>query len=57
MHWEEMLIMNVRSVKSIVWFITLEVFGIKGIYFIDGNRVVAYDYNWGATGIFELRLC
>ena len=57
MHWEEMLIMNVRSVKSIVWFITLEVFGIKGIYFIDGNRVVTYDYNWGAKVSFELRLC
>ena len=52
-----MLIMNVRSVKSIVWFIALEVFGIKGIYFTDGNRVVTYDYDRGAKGIFELRLC
>ena len=52
-----MLIMNVRGVKSIVWFITLEVFGIKGIYFIDGNRVVKYDYSGGAKGIFELKLC
>ena len=48
--------MNVRSVKSIVSFITLEVFGIKVIYFIDGNRLVTYDYNRGARGIFELRL-
>ena len=51
-----MLIMNVRSVKSIAWFITLEVFGIKGVYFIDGNRVVKYDYSWRTKGIFELRL-
>ena len=52
-----MLIMNVRLLKSVVWFIALEVFGIKGIYFIDGNRVVTYDYNWGPKVSFELRLC
>ena len=52
-----MLIMNVRSIKSIVWYIALEVFGIKGIYFIDGNRAVTFDYNRGAKGIFESRLC
>ena len=52
-----MLTLNIGSVKSIVWCITLEVFGIKGIYFIDGNRVVTYDYNWGAKVSFELRLC
>ena len=52
-----MLTVNAKSGKSIVWFITLEVFGIQHIYFIDGNRVVTYDYNRGAKGIFELRLC
>ena len=56
-HWEEMLTMNVRSVKSIIWFINLEVLGINGIYFIGGNRVITYDYNQGDKGIFELRLC
>ena len=49
--------MNVRSVKSIIWFINLEVLGINGIYFIGGNRVITYDYNQGDKGIFELRLC
>ena len=52
-----MLTMNVRLLKSVVWFIALEVFGIKGIYFSDGNKLVTYDYNRGPKGIFEFRLC
>ena len=55
-HWDEMLTMNVRSVKSIIWFINLEVLGINGIYFIDGNRVVTYDYNQGANRNFWIKI-
>ena len=54
--WEEMLTMNVRSVKSIIWFINLEVLGINDIYFIDGNRVVTYDYNQGVNRNFWIKI-